>query len=178
MTLADAPHIRAFVGRSDAGEQRAPDPVNLPSIRHWCDALGDDNPIYVDEDAARAAGHPGIVAPPAMLHMWTTPGLRGRALAGVTAELQNALQAAGYTSTVAVRTDNEYARYLLLGDELTCVRTIESISAEKQTALGAGVFVTTRADYLDANRERVGTIRLTFLRFAPKQPGGRSEENA
>ena len=51
------------------------DPVNQPMIRHWVDAIGDDNPIYVDEAAARAAGHPGIVAPPAKIQVWTMMGL-------------------------------------------------------------------------------------------------------
>ncbi|WP_432841543.1 FAS1-like dehydratase domain-containing protein [Dactylosporangium sp. CA-092794] len=166
-TPADSELIRSFLGRSDDAAQVAPDPVNLPMIRRWCDALGDDNPIYTSVGAARAAGHPGIVAPPGMLHVWTTPGLRGRALAGVTAEVQNALNDAGYTGTVAVTLDNEYLRYLVLGDQLTCVRTIESISPEKRTGLGPGVFVTSRADYRDADGELVGTIRLTFLRFRP-----------
>ena len=31
----------------------ARDPVNQPMIRHWVDAIGDDNPIYVDEAAAQ-----------------------------------------------------------------------------------------------------------------------------
>lgn len=38
------------------------DPVNQPMINNWVEAIGDRNPIYVDEAAARAAGHPGIVA--------------------------------------------------------------------------------------------------------------------
>jgi MaoC dehydratase-like protein len=46
-------------------------------IRHWVDAIGDDNPIYIDEAAAQAAGHPGIVAPPAMIQVWTMMGLGG-----------------------------------------------------------------------------------------------------
>ena len=40
----------------------ARDPVNQPMIHHWTDAIGDKNPIYVDDEAARAAGHDGIVA--------------------------------------------------------------------------------------------------------------------
>ena len=36
-------------------------PVNQPMIDHWLDAIGDKNPIYVDESAARAVGHPGVV---------------------------------------------------------------------------------------------------------------------
>ena len=46
-------------------------------IDHWLDAIGDRNPIYVDEAAARAAGHPGVVAPPAMIQVWTMMGLGG-----------------------------------------------------------------------------------------------------
>ena len=31
--------------------------VNQPMVDHWLDAIGDKNPIYVNEAAARAAGH-------------------------------------------------------------------------------------------------------------------------
>ncbi len=46
----------------------------MPMIRNWLEAIGDENPIYVDEDAAVAAGHGGIVAPPAMAQVWTMRG--------------------------------------------------------------------------------------------------------
>ena len=46
-------------------------------IHHWLEAIGDENPIYVDQAAAEAAGHPGIVAPPAMIQVWTMMGLGG-----------------------------------------------------------------------------------------------------
>ena len=49
--------------------------VNQPMIDHWLDAIGDKNPIYIDEAAAKDAGHPGIVAPPAMIQVWTMAGL-------------------------------------------------------------------------------------------------------
>ena len=53
--------------------------MNQPMVDHWLDAIGDRNPIYVDEAAAIAAGHPGIVAPPAMIQcgLW-----RGSAACG------------------------------------------------------------------------------------------------
>jgi acyl dehydratase len=38
--------------------------VEKGAVRRFAEALGDPNPIYVDETAARAAGHPGLVAPP------------------------------------------------------------------------------------------------------------------
>ena len=30
----------------------ARDPVTRPMIHHWCDAIGDTNPIYIDEELA------------------------------------------------------------------------------------------------------------------------------
>ena len=53
------------------------DAVNQPMINNWVEAIGDSNPIYVDEATARAVGHPGIVAPPAMIQVWTMFGLGG-----------------------------------------------------------------------------------------------------
>jgi hypothetical protein len=70
--------VRAFVDEPASEPVPAWDPVNQPMIRHWCDAMGDELPVYTDTDAARAAGHPDVVAPPAALQMWTMPGLRLR----------------------------------------------------------------------------------------------------
>jgi acyl dehydratase len=38
--------------------------VEKGAVRRFADALGDPNPLALDEAAARAAGHPGLVAPP------------------------------------------------------------------------------------------------------------------
>jgi acyl dehydratase len=38
--------------------------VEKGAIRRFVEALGDANPIYVDEQAARVAGYPTLVAPP------------------------------------------------------------------------------------------------------------------
>ena len=38
--------------------------VEKGAIRRFAEAIGDPDPRYRDEAAARAAGHPGIVAPP------------------------------------------------------------------------------------------------------------------
>ena len=59
-----AERIKA-AGKSKARTGRHP--VNQPMVDHWLDAIGDRNPIYVDDAAAKAAGYPGVVAPPAMI---------------------------------------------------------------------------------------------------------------
>jgi|SRR5579859_2599127 len=38
--------------------------VTAEAIRQFAAAVGDDNPVHHDEAAARAAGHPALVAPP------------------------------------------------------------------------------------------------------------------
>src|SRR5690349_1494699 len=75
MTTSLANRLRAFVGRPAAPPFRAHDPVNQPMIRHWCDAVGDANPVYTVPRVAAASRHGGIVAPPAMLQAWTMRGL-------------------------------------------------------------------------------------------------------
>ena len=38
--------------------------VGVEKIREFARAIGDDNPLYCDRDAARRAGYPDVVAPP------------------------------------------------------------------------------------------------------------------
>ena len=52
---------RSFIGREYAPFTFA---VEKGRIRQFADAIGDDNPIYRDEAAARAAGYRAIPAPP------------------------------------------------------------------------------------------------------------------
>jgi acyl dehydratase len=41
--------------------------VSLKEAQRWAAAVGDRNPIYFDDEAARAAGYRGIVTPPLFL---------------------------------------------------------------------------------------------------------------
>ncbi|HEY7724709.1 MAG TPA: MaoC family dehydratase N-terminal domain-containing protein [Anaeromyxobacteraceae bacterium] len=55
-----------MLDRSLVGRESEPGVVEVERgmIRRFAEALGDPNPIYVDEAAARAAGYPTLVAPP------------------------------------------------------------------------------------------------------------------
>ncbi|SFP14201.1 Acyl dehydratase [Saccharomonospora viridis] len=41
--------------------------VSRAKIAEFADAIGDDNPLYRDPEAARAAGYPDVIAPPTFL---------------------------------------------------------------------------------------------------------------
>ena len=68
--------LKTFEGVEVGTPTAAPDPVNEPMIRHWCDAVDDRNPVYTDPEFASRSVHGGLVAPPTMLQAWTMRGLR------------------------------------------------------------------------------------------------------
>ena len=155
-----AARLKAFEGQPAAVAGRGKDPVNLPMIRHWCEAMGDTNPAYEGPDA---------IAPPTMLQAWTMGGLSGHTgRSGEYEELLGLLDEAGCTSVVATDCEQEYVRPLRPGDEVTFDTVIESVSERKTTKLGTGYFVTTRTD-VKAGRDLVGTHRFRILKYAPSQ---------
>jgi uncharacterized protein len=171
--------LATFAGTSDGAAGWCPYPVNEPMIHHWCDAIGDRNPVYLDRDAAAKSAHAGLVAPPAMLQAWTMRGLRpdtpdeeaARKRAGGAKSVLQVLDEAGYTSVVATNCEQEYFRYLVPGDQLTHTVEVESVSAEKKTGLGIGRFVTQLYTFRDQRGEIVGTMRFRILKFKPPQSG-------
>ena len=54
--------------------------VSADLILDYCKALGETNPIYTDEEAAKKAGHASLVAPPALCSVFvrqvTTPDIK------------------------------------------------------------------------------------------------------
>jgi uncharacterized protein len=159
--------MQQWVGRK--GEpQVARDPVNLATIRRWVDAFEDDNPIYVDDKAASAEGLGGTVAPPAMLDVWDKQGQRFvRQVSNPQANVLTMLEQDGYTSTLAVNSELEFTQYLRPGDVVQSIQILESVSEEKQTAVGAGHFVTARYRYETTAGDHVGDAVFRVLKFKP-----------
>ena len=170
--------LEQYVGKPMGPPQLAPDPVNVPMIRHWVDALDDRNPVYLDEAAAAASRFGGIVAPPAMLQTWAMarPKIEGIAERGGAAmEIAHdnpisALNAAGFTGTLATNSELEFVRYLRPGDHLHAANEVESISPRKTTALGQGYFVTWATTYRVGD-EVVGRQLFRVFKFDPRTIG-------
>jgi len=175
---ADAVRARLekYVGQPMGPASVAPDPVNVPMIRHWVAALDDRNPVYLDEAFARTTRHGGIVAPPAMLQTWGMPnpkleGIAERGGSPVESTHDNvvrALDAEGFTGTLATNSELEFVRYLRPGDRLHVNSELESISSRKTTGLGRGYFVTWVTTYRDEAGEVVGRQRFRIFKFDPR----------
>lgn len=188
--------LAAFVGSAAGEPDISPHAVNRPMIQHWVEAMGDTDPAYVDDDAARAAGLDGAIAPPAMLQAWIMRGLaatqrleaaRRSGQAGgssPTDTMMALLDAEGFTSVVATNCEQDYQRPLVVGDRLLYRAVIEDVSPVKKTGLGTGRFITTRTDFfavpddavgpadtaaaLIEQAEPVATMRFRILKFRPR----------
>ncbi len=159
--------LALLVGQPAGAPSLAPDAVNVPMIRHWVEAMGDHNPVYVSDDAARAAGYDELIAPPTMLQAWIMRGLR-LSLLTEEARAEGASQGSapnekmmallddeGLTSVVATNCEQQYGRPLVVGDRLLVRSVIEAVSDPKRTGLGTGRFITTRLDYVAVPDEDV-----------------------
>jgi uncharacterized OB-fold protein/acyl dehydratase len=171
--------LAAFVGRTLSEGTRAQDPVNVPMIRHWVEAMGDPSPVHLSEEAARATGRDGVVAPATMVQAWTMRGYARTVdpapAAGGFAELVALLDEGGYTSVVATDSELDFVRELVPGDEISVDEVVSDISPEKKTGLGVGRFVTTVKTYRDADGEVVATQRWRTLRFKPAEAAAPEE---
>ncbi|HEY7054247.1 MAG TPA: bifunctional MaoC family dehydratase N-terminal/OB-fold nucleic acid binding domain-containing protein [Mycobacterium sp.] len=144
-------------------------PVNQPMIDHWLDAMGDKNPVYVDEAAARAAGHPGIVAPPAMIQVWTMFGLSGaRPDDDPLGKIITLFDDAGYVGVVATNCEQTYHRYLRPGEEVSVTAELTDVVGPKQTALGEGFFITQKITW-QVGDEDVAEMNWRIMKFRPRE---------
>ncbi len=165
--LAAAEKVRA----AGPGSPRlARDPVNLPSVRNWTDAIGDLNPLYTDAGFAARTVHGELVAPPAMIQVWTMPGLQPQPAevsdADPLGQMMTTLDEAGFTSVVATNCAQTYHRYLRHGELLSLRTELAEVSGPKVTALGEGCFVTTRNIWYSGS-EAVAEMEWRVLKFRP-----------
>ncbi len=143
--------------------------VNQPMVDHWLDAIGDRNPIYTDEAAAKAAGHPGVVAPPAMIQVWTMVGLGGvRPDDDPLGKIIGLFDDAGYIGVVATNCEQTYHRYLVPGEEVSVTAELTEVIGPKQTALGEGFFITQKITW-SVGDEDVADMIWRILKFRPAQ---------
>ena len=143
----------------DSAPRLARDPVTLPMIRNWAEAIGGS---AWDED----------VAPPAMIQVWTMPGLHGvRTDDDPLGLIVGVLDEAGYTSTVATNCDQEYHRYLKVGEQLAVRGRLLDVTGPKKTGLGEGWFVNTRSTWYSGD-EQVAAMDFRVLKFRPPSVAG------
>ncbi|UCC61363.1 MAG: MaoC family dehydratase N-terminal domain-containing protein [Dehalococcoidia bacterium] len=160
--------VLAMVGE-EAGPFLAPDEVNKPMIRHWCEAIQDGNPLYSDMEYAKESKYGGIIAPPQMVQAFCmAPLWPKRERNDPMGKAVQMMMDAGYSGVVATTTTQEYFRPMRLGDQLSFTLKFVSVSPEKTTRLGTGHFLTSEYTYRNQDGEVVCIQPFTVLMFKPQ----------
>jgi acyl dehydratase len=143
------PINREFIGRSYQADEVYE--VAREKIRQFADAIGDPNPAYRDRDAARALGHPDVLAPPTFL---TVLGFRFPT-ANPVADPQFGLD---YSRIVHGEQSYALHRPVYAGDRLRATMTVEDIRDA-----GRNELVVLRTDVTDDTGAPVAVGRSTLV---------------
>ncbi|OGO17294.1 MAG: hypothetical protein A2Z15_08160 [Chloroflexi bacterium RBG_16_50_11] len=131
------------------------------NIKNFADAVGDANPLWINEEYAKKSRFGGITAPPTFLynvHHGSTPAL---APPGQPPPMNLALLYAG--------AELEFFRPIRLGDEFTVKGKSLGIERKQSKSLGPMLFATGEAYYYNQKKELIGIIRTTICRFKPPE---------
>ncbi|MEU4542072.1 MaoC family dehydratase N-terminal domain-containing protein [Nonomuraea dietziae] len=139
---------RDFVGRTYKSTTSYE--VSRVKIKEFAAAIGDSNPIYRDREAAQAAGHPDVVAPPTFPIVFSLQS-GGEALADPELGLN-------YAMVVHGEQRFEYVRPIYPGDELVTSSTITEIRSA-----GRNELMTIRSDVTTVAGEPVCTTYNTIV---------------
>ncbi|WP_217245521.1 MaoC family dehydratase N-terminal domain-containing protein [Streptomyces sp. AC602_WCS936] len=110
---------QSFVGRTYPPTE--PYEVGREKIREFAEAVGDANPAYTDAEAAKALGHPDVIAPPTFVFSVTF-----RAAAQVIEDPRLGLD---YSRVVHGDQKFAYSRPVRAGDRLSVTSSIEAIKS-------------------------------------------------
>ncbi len=122
--------------------------VSRAKIREFATAVGEQSPLCHDVDAARAAGHTDLVAPPTFA---AVPSFRGlhEVMSRIGAPLQQQVHGEqGFT----------HHRPIVAGDELVTTAVLE-----KARAVGGNHFLTISSVVADASGAPVTTARSVVV---------------
>ena len=93
--------------------------VGREQIREYALAVGETNPIHIDSDAARAAGHPDLVAPPMFAVVYCC--------AAIEQALRDPAVGIDFAMLVHGGQEFEWGPLVFAGDEITTQVTVADI---------------------------------------------------
>ncbi|MFF7990072.1 MaoC family dehydratase N-terminal domain-containing protein [Kitasatospora xanthocidica] len=146
----------SFIGRSYPPTE--PYEVGREKIREFAIAIGDANPAYTDAEAAKALGHPDVIAPPTFPFVITY-----RAAGQVVEDPELGLD---FTRVVHGDQKFAYTRPVRAGDRLSVGVTIDNIKS-----LAGNDVLTVRGEVTDATGEHVVTSVMTLVARAADEAG-------
>lgn len=148
------PEVRAAIGRE---WPEVVHEVDRTGIRMWARAVGITDPVFHDEEEARARGFERLPAPPGFVGVpRKMPGedQSGPPIRGLHPDLHRSLNGG---------TEFEYTAPIMAGDELVAATTIVDIK-ERTGSIGPMLLITRETTYR-RDGETVAILRATVINY-------------
>lgn len=140
---------KAFIGLQTKPRSAV---VEKGQLQFFAKATGESNPIYFDEAAARAAGHPALPAPPTFLFC----------LESLAPEKESVMQKLGVDIGRVLHGEQQfrYLKPIYAGDAITLTTRVSDIYDKKGGALD---FIVQDTEAQNQHGEPVGVTRTVIV---------------
>src|SRR5688572_5417866 len=162
------PELRAWIGKKTLRRQL--ETISAADVRRYVDATGDANPLWLDDDFARAAGYRGRLLLPTLVGWVPFSFKEGSERANTDpTDLRRQLPLpAEYTNVRNAGSETEWIEPAYLGDQLSTQSTIVDIVA-RQGKAGLGIYISQEEHVLNFKQEIVLRRRHTLAVFPDKK---------
>ena len=130
-------------------------PVESGKVKEFAIAVGDNNPLYFDPDAARERGIPGCIAPPTftVTQIWQVPREEREERLGANLD---------YGRVLHGEQEFVYHRPIVVGEKLRNEGKVADLYT-KQSGERTMTFLVTENEYRDDAGELVLTTRMNLI---------------
>jgi acyl dehydratase len=153
------PEALALVGKESAPITRE---ISEKDIRRFCYAVGDLNPLYLDEAFARQTSFGGPIAPPMFFDIPTVSEYPQEQLRVDGLAQDGMLPPVKATRSMAGGNEIEFFKPMRAGDQITRVTKIAELY-EKEGRSGPLVFVIFETRYTNQDGDLVALERVTAI---------------
>ena len=129
--------------------------VERGAVIKFARAIGDSNPLFNDERAARSTRYGGLIAPPTFLRSMPAPR----------AEVKSP-----YTAGLDGGSEWEYFHPVRVGDRITVTNRISDMY-ERRGRLGRMLFIINEVKYVNQLGQTVALQRTTGIGYEPPEEG-------
>ena len=162
------PELRSWIGRKSPLANL--EIMSASDVRRYLDATGDANPLWLDDEFARAAGYSSRLLPPTLVG-WIPFSMKEGDTASRydTIDLRRQLPLPeDYTNVRNAGSETEWLQPAYVGERLSMQGVIVGIVA-RQGRAGLGIYVTQEEQILNSRREMVMRRRHTIAVFPAKK---------
>lgn len=162
------PELRSWIGRRTPRHDL--EIINASDVRRYVDATGDANPLWLDDEYARAAGYRSRILPPTLVG-WVPFSFREgteRASTDPTDLRRQLSLPPGYNNVRNAGSETEWLKPAYLGEQLSTQSEITDIVA-RQGKAGLGIYISQEEQVLNFQQEIVLRRRHTLAVFPQKK---------